>query len=88
MPPAARLDVETGEDLWRFEANHEIYGSPIVVDGVVYFGSDDGSLYALDVASGEELWHYETGGFVGSSPAVANGTVFFGSYDGIVYAVH
>jgi outer membrane protein assembly factor BamB len=32
----------------RQESVGSIYSSPLVVDGVVYFGSTDGNMYALD----------------------------------------
>jgi len=60
-----------GESLWE--------SSPAVANGVVYFGADDGNLYALSASSGSLLWSYNTGHPVTSSPAVANGVVYFGS---------
>lgn len=39
------LDALTGDELWRFKASKEVYGSPSVVAEVVYVGSDDGNLY-------------------------------------------
>ncbi|NLD97078.1 MAG: PQQ-binding-like beta-propeller repeat protein, partial [Synergistaceae bacterium] len=32
---------------WRFESGREIMSSPLVVDGVVYFGSYNGKVYAF-----------------------------------------
>jgi outer membrane protein assembly factor BamB len=62
--------------------------SPAVVNGVVYFGSDDGNVYALDASTGAKLWSYATGNVVVSSPAVANGVVYVGSANGNVYALN
>ena len=62
--------------------------SPAVVNGVVYFGSDDGNVYALNASTGAKLWSYATGDGVDSSPAVANGVVYVGSDDGNVYALN
>jgi outer membrane protein assembly factor BamB len=61
--------------------------SPIIADGVVYIGSDDGHLYAVDRQTGQELWRFETGGNIISTPAVSEGVVFFGSQDFYLYAV-
>ena len=33
---------------WKFKTGDVVYSSPAVVDGVVYFGSDDNHLYAFD----------------------------------------
>src|SRR5882724_11006878 len=66
----------------------DIYlSSPTIVDGVVYFGSGDGNIYALDAASGTLKWKHPTGDVVHASPAVANGTVFVGSWDSYFYAL-
>ena len=66
------LDPGTGEEIWRFrtagvDLNAEDFGydrrqisaSPTIVDGVVYIGSRDASLYALDAATGDSLWSFE-----------------------------
>lgn len=36
----------------------EVSSSPTIADGIVYFGSEDGILYALDMESGEEKWRF------------------------------
>ena len=49
----------------------------IGLDGTVYFGCDDGKLYALN-PDGNKKWDFTAGGAVGSSPAIAaDGTVYF-----------
>lgn len=80
------LDAETGRELWRFEAG-VIESSPLLVDGVLYFGSWDRKVYALDAASREVIWSFETGDEIKGGVAYAGGTVFVGSYDGKVYAL-
>jgi outer membrane protein assembly factor BamB len=62
--------------------------SSAVVGGVIYFGSDDGNVYALNAGTGAKLWSYTTAGIVTSSPAVVNGVVYFGSSDSNVYALN
>ncbi len=61
--------------------------SPTVADGVVYFGSGDGNVYALDAASGKLKWKFATGDVVHASPAIANGTLYIGSWDSYFYAL-
>lgn len=41
------LDARTGKRLFAFETGGAVDSSPCVADGVVYFGSDDGHVYAL-----------------------------------------
>ena len=61
--------------------------SPLVVDGVVYFGSGDGHVYALDAATGALRWKFATGDVVHASPAYADGVIYVGSWDGKFYAL-
>ena len=34
---------------WKFKTKGKIFSSPVVSDGVVYFGSSDNHLYAVDI---------------------------------------
>lgn len=61
--------------------------SPATVDGVVYFGSGDGGVYAIDAATGAQRWRFETGDVVHASPAVVDGVVYIGSWDSHFYAI-
>jgi outer membrane protein assembly factor BamB len=90
----ARNGVQPGPGLaspakipWEFQTTSAIFSSPAVVDGVVYVGSLDNSVYALDSHSGPALWQFTTGGGILSSPAVANGVVYIGSEDTNLYAI-
>ena len=42
------LDAKTGSEQWRFRARNDVFSSPVIGDGVVYIGSDDGHVYALE----------------------------------------
>jgi eukaryotic-like serine/threonine-protein kinase len=72
---------------WKFATGDRIMSSPVWSDGLLYFGSDDGNVYALDAASGRQTWKFSTGGPAPSSPAIAGGRAYFASYDGKFYAV-
>ncbi|HYK34306.1 PQQ-binding-like beta-propeller repeat protein, partial [Alloacidobacterium sp.] len=72
-----------------------IYGSgaessPAIVNGVVYFGSDDSNVYALNASTGAKLWSYATDGPAQSSPAVVDGVVYIGvaGYSKSLYALN
>jgi outer membrane protein assembly factor BamB len=98
----SRRGATTRSSLTRTDAKnglHEVWGaptgvsyeginsSPAVVAGVVYVGSDDGSVWAFDATDGNALWSFATEGAVRSSPAVVDGVVYAGSNDGSVYAI-
>ena len=58
-----------------------------VVNGVVFVGSQDKTLYALDALTGILLWGAGISGTIDwSSPAVADGRVYVGSMDNHLYA--
>jgi outer membrane protein assembly factor BamB len=73
---------------WNYRTDAAIPSAPIVAGGYVYFGSNDGNVYAVNAHTGALHWQYTTGGAVESSPAVANGAVFVGSDDGNLYALN
>lgn len=75
-------DGEPAPDPW------DLYlSSPLVHEGVVYFGSSDQCVYALDARTGKLRWAYKTGGVVHSSPALAGPNIVVGSWDGALYAL-
>ncbi len=76
-----------GKLKWKFTADDEIHSSAAVVDGAVFFGSQDYNLYSLDAETGVKNWEFKTGSRVYSSPAVVDGLVYFGSNDGNFYAL-
>lgn len=71
---------------WKFPTGDRIVSSPVIQDNIIYFGSDDGNVYAVDAETGRQVWKQKTKGPVSSSPAVADGSVFVASYDGKFYA--
>lgn len=83
------FEIETGlfQNNQRFRTGATIRSSPAAADGVLYFGSDDGKMYAVDLETFEERWSFQTGGEVRSSPAIGDGVIYFGSRDGFLYAV-
>jgi len=72
---------------WKFPTGERIVSSPVWSDGVIYFGGDDGNIYAVDATTGRQIWKQATGGPVPSTPAVVGGTVYAVSYDGKLYAL-
>lgn len=72
---------------WTFATKDEIISSPAVVDGTVFIGSTDNSVYAIDQVTGDERWSYRTGDMVEAPAMVLDGRVYIGSSDGILYAL-
>ena len=65
----------------------QVESSPVVVDGLVYFGSTDGRLFAVAVESGEVRWAYDTGGRINASPSLYGRRVCISTYAGSVFCL-
>src|SRR6185312_6432695 len=72
--------------LWSFKTGGAVKSSAAIVNGRVFIGSDDSTVYALDLANGKKVWATKTGGGIESSPLVLDGSVFVGSSDAALYA--
>ena len=73
---------------WKFPTGDRIISSPVAQDKVLYFGGDDGNIYAVNSETGRQIWKRATGGPAPCTPAIANGIVDAGSYDGKFYALN
>ena len=78
-------NLQAGE--WVKSLEGGIVGGPVIGDGLVLVGSDDGKLYAFDAATGQRAGTFATDGRIWSSPLIADGVAYFGSMDRYVYAV-
>ena len=59
-----------GAPLWTFPTKNRVNASPAVLNGVVYFASDEGTIYAVNAATGELRCSYASGQFTEGSPVV------------------
>jgi orotate phosphoribosyltransferase len=97
----ARTECHTPEpifrNVWTFASErasffHRVPKSFPATDGErVFFGSDNGTFWALDATDGSVQWTFKvrTSGRknIWSAPAIHDGFVYFGSYDGNVYCL-
>ena len=79
----------TGEELtWSpFRTDARIWSTPVVQNGIAYFGSQDHNVYAVNLRDGKELWRYRTGGPVVATPLLFDGKAIVGSFDKKLYAL-
>src|SRR5712692_9994984 len=64
------------------------FGTPAVVDGKVFVGAADGTVYSLDARTGCVYWTYAAVAGVRVSPVIGNGAAYFGDLRGNVYALN
>ena len=51
-----KLDAKTGKIVWKHSLPGRAESSPVVIGRTVYFGCEDGNLYALSTISGNVRW--------------------------------
>jgi outer membrane protein assembly factor BamB len=76
------LDVNTGQPYWTHDTLSAVWGSPMVIEGRVYLGDEDGDVLVMEAGKQEKLIAtISMGGNVYSTPVPANGTLFVTSRD-------
>jgi outer membrane protein assembly factor BamB len=85
------LRASDGHLLWKAALNGAdglASGAPVAANGIVYFSTSSGALYAFDAATGQLRWHVAPPGEVPpapvpASPVVVNGLVYVGGSQGL-----
>src|SRR5204862_63099 len=81
------LDRGTGRLRSVYSVGSPIESSPIVRDGVDYFGAWNGRLYAFDLRRRRLRWSRSLGAKITSSASIAGGTLYIGDYAGRLWAL-
>ncbi len=82
-----KLDAKTGKIIWKHSLPGRAESSPVVIDRTVYFGCENGQLFALSTISGNVRWATGLGGPIKAAPAYYGGTLYVGDYGGYMNAV-
>ena len=82
----ARLPAELTRR-WSFATDGPIKSSPVIGQGRVWIGSDDGRIYALDLYDGRKIWSYQTQEPVEAPPTRVGDMIVVGSTDTYLYAL-
>lgn len=72
---------------WTHRTGGPVRSSPIVAEGALVVGSDDGAVHCLDPATGAVRWRFATGAPVRATATVVRGTVYIGSTSGWFHAL-
>ncbi len=85
------IDRGTGAVKWEKRLPAPVWGSPVIVDGVLLVGDCNGFFHAFDVSDPDvdapELWSVELGGCIEATPAVWGGRIYIGTRAGHLYAL-
>jgi outer membrane protein assembly factor BamB len=80
------IDAATGAVAWRYAAEGQVTGDPIVAGGMLFVGEKDGRFIALN-DDGLLAWTYQTGGPLDGSATIVDGVAYVISGDGILSAL-
>jgi len=74
--------TETESVLWRLKSKVPKTTSPLLIDGLIFFVSDDGIVSCIDSQNGESLWQKRIGGSFSASPIYGDGNIYCCDRDG------
>ena len=82
---------------WRFATGGRVWGTPVIADGIAYFGSMDGVFHAVALEDGNpaydadpqarELWRFKTDATLVAEPLVTEDKVYIGDFNGTLYSL-
>jgi outer membrane protein assembly factor BamB len=83
------FDPLTGQELWRVQADNLILAAPVYADGVVYFGTSSGQVYAVDTATRNVKpgWSFQAKEAIWGSPLVIGDRVYVPTMDHYLYCL-
>ncbi len=71
------LDPDTGKEFWTHDMLASVWGSPMVIDGKIYIGDEDGDVTVLQAGKTKRvLGEMNMGSSVYCTPVAANGTLY------------
>lgn len=74
----SRVSVR-GEIMWQYSAGGGIVSSPIIYDGKLIVGCDNGKIYCLNATTGAVVWAYQSEDKIQSSPFVYDDKIYVGN---------
>jgi outer membrane protein assembly factor BamB len=72
------VDAGTGKPWWTHDAGAEVWASPLVADGKVYFATRQGEVFVFAADKEKKLLsQIRLGDAISGTPIAANGTIYF-----------
>lgn len=79
------LDAKTGKVHWTHDMLASVWGSPLMVEGKIYIGDEDGDLVVFQLSPKLKLLATnDMGGSVYSTPVVADGVLYISTRDHLI----
>lgn len=81
------LNATNGTIRWQTRFPRGIWATPVVDNGNLLFGCDDGNFYCLSASDGKECWQFKTGSGIWATASLSGDKIIFGSVDGFLYCL-
>ena len=73
---------------WSIKIGRSVFATPVISDGKVFVGNEEGRFVCLSLTSGKLLWEFNTDDIIEGTACVAKDSVLFGSGDGHLYSLN
>ena len=84
----------SNREKWRIQLDGAVWGGITVQDDVAYFGTLQGTLYAVDLSGDHSgspesriQWRFKAGGAIAGTPHLAGSKVYFGTFGDEAFAL-
>ncbi|HEY9076717.1 MAG TPA: PQQ-binding-like beta-propeller repeat protein [Anaerolineaceae bacterium] len=84
---AAGLELTTGKIIWKVKLASKITSSPVLAQGLLWFGLQDGSILAISHLDGSTQYSFGTTAPIYAPPLVTPELIYCPSSDGVLYAL-
>jgi len=74
------VDASNGKEVWTYETDNYINGSPSVSGGNIIFGGCDGMLHVVSLANGKKIRSMEIGNYIAGTAALDGDLAYVGHY--------
>ncbi|HZY78985.1 MAG TPA: PQQ-binding-like beta-propeller repeat protein [Cyclobacteriaceae bacterium] len=82
------VDIEKQPTVqWKFKTRAPIFSTPVVSEGVAFFGGFDSTVYALDIQTGTRKWKLKTNGEIRSNLVLHNNNLYLAGGNGVLSCI-
>ena len=84
------LNAENGQVRWTAPCNDWVWSGPLLAEGALYFGDEQGNFYALDASDGRQVWKIQPlpDSPIVSKPTLEAGVVYYTTESETVYGIN
>jgi outer membrane protein assembly factor BamB len=72
---------------WKYKIGAPIISSPVISDGVAFFGALDSTMYAIEIATGTVKWKLKTNGEIRSNAVIAGNNLYLAGGNGVLSCI-